>query len=224
MKAPENPVNDNQIRIAVVGEQRLIEESLAMGSAIFVVQDMLTPLFISEEHVWLDASDGLYKLKNDDKALVPDGLIPEVKLNDQKQLSTVLGRVLSMPAMLKNGVEITVIHVNINRSKADNKQGFVDETNIAALKAKYPNLHFHIIPQDTYDHYKTKVCAATYCDEQSGEKVFTGIDASQINSTKSQHEWGVKADEKVEDKVTSLNHLLSDFHLQPITEFAALKF
>lgn len=222
MKAPEQfPVNDTQLRIAIVGEQRLIEESLTMGSAIFVVQDMLTPLFISDEHVWLDAADGLYKLKNDDKALIPDGLIPEEKLKDPKQLSTVLGRVLSVPAMLKSGVKITVIHVNTHRPKADKKPGLVDATNIAKLKEKYRNLHFQIIPQATYDHYKTKVCAATYCDEQSGEKVFTGIDASQINSTISQHDWGVKkGDEKVEDKVSSLNHLLNEFSLEPIIESA----
>ena len=225
MKAPEPiPVNDTQLRIVVVGEQRLIEESLTMGSAIFVVQDMLTPLFISEEHVSLDPADGLYKLKNDDKALIPDGLIPEAKLNDPKQLSTVLGRVLSMPAMLKSGVEVTVVHVNLDRPKADNKLGFVDATNIAKLKEKYRNFHFQIIPQATYDHYKTKVCAATYCDEQSGEKVFTGIDASQINSTKSHHDWGVKPDEEVEDKVSSLNQLLNEFSLEPITKSKALKY
>lgn len=223
MKDPA-PFTDTQLRIAVVGEQRSIEESLIKGSAIFVVQDMLTPLFISDEHVWLDAADGLYKLKNDDKGFIPNGLIPEEKLNDPKQLSTVLGRVLSMCAMLKNGVEITVIHVNMDRPKADKKGGFVDATNISSLKKAHSNLHFQIVPQATYDDYKTKVCAATYCDEQSGEKVFTGIDASQINSTKSQHDWGKKVNEQVENKISSLNDLLNDVGLQPIFESTSYKF
>ena len=127
-----------------------------------------------------------------------------------------LGRVLSVRAMLDRGVNITVLHVDANRSKVDGKEGYVDATEIATLKAQYKNLHLQVISPALYDQYKTQVCAATYCDEQSGEKLFTGIDASQINSATSHHDWGVKADQKVVEKIRKLDELLQDCHLEPI--------
>lgn len=216
MQEPK-PVIDDKPRIPVVEAQRLIEVSLTTGSAIFVVKDMLTPLFISHEHVYLDEKDNLFKMKNDEKTFIPAGLIPEEKLNDPKQLSTVLGRVLSMRAMLESGVEITVIHMNRDRPKVGNNNEFVDSTNIVKLKEQYKNLHFCIIPQETYDDYQTKVCTATYCDEQSGVKVFKGIEANKIHSITNQHEWGVKDDNQVAGKISSLNELLEDCGMTPIT-------
>lgn len=158
-------------------------------------------MFVNPIYVVLE--DGLYKLNVDAKEAIPDGLMPEAKLQDPQQLSTVLGRVLSVRAMLDRGVDVTILHV--------------DPTEITSLKIKYKNLHLQAIGKQLYDQYKNLVCAATYRDEQSDEVTYTGIDASQINATAAHHDWGVKADQAVIDKIRYLDYQLIDCHLEPIT-------
>ena len=118
--------------------------------------------------------------------------------------------------MLDRGVEVTILHVSTERPKADKKPGSVDSTEVEKLKQKYTNLHLKPIPQELYARYQTQVCAATYCDEESGEKRFTGIDASQINTTAAHHNWGVNAEPGVLDKISHLDELLIFCYLEPI--------
>lgn len=125
--------DDAKLRVGVVSEQREVEEKLAAGKAIFAVPSLLTPMFISPKYVTYDEKDSLYKLNTTDKSVLPAGLIPESKLQDPAQLSTVLGRVLSVHGMLARGIEITILHTQKERQKADNKPGHVDAAEIHLL-------------------------------------------------------------------------------------------
>ncbi len=209
--------DDAKLRVGVVSEQREVEEKLAAGKAIFAVPSLLTPMFISPKHVIYDEKDSLYKLNTTDKSVIPDGLIPESKLQDPAQLSTVLGRVLSVRNMLARGIEITILHAQKERPKADNKPGHVDAAEIHLLTQQYKNLHLKLIDEKLYEEFKTRVCAATYWYDDKGVDAYVGIDASQINSATANHDWGVKRDHAMIDKLEALNELLIQCHLEPMS-------
>lgn len=216
-KLPEKAKISVEARVSVVTEQREFEEKLAAGKAVFAVPSLLTPMFISPKHVIYDEKDSLYKLNTNDKSVIPDGLIPESKIQDPAQLSTVLGRVLSVRNMLERGIEITILYVQKERPKADNKVGHVDPAEIHVLTQQFKNLHLKPIEAKLYDEFKTKVCAATYWYDDKGVDTYFGVDASQINSTTPHHEWGVKKDQAMIDKMEALNDLLIQCDLEPMS-------
>jgi hypothetical protein len=207
LASPSRIIDESKLRVVVVSKQKELEDKLESGVAVFVVPTLLTPMHIDPQYVYLDEKDNLYKLTTANNSPIPDGLISEEKLRDPKQLSTVLGRVLSVHEMLKRGIEITIICAHSERAKADNKEGFVDRKQIDTLQERYAkNLHIKFIDKHLFEQYSQQVCAATYYDEKNA--TFSGIDASQINVTEKHHEWGAHDDQKMKEKVMALQKLL----------------
>lgn len=206
--------DETKNRIEVVGKQYEVEKLVAKstkGAAVFVVPSILTPLFISPEAVIFDE---LFKLKPGYEKAIPEGLIPEEKLKDPAQLSTVLARVLAVVEMLNSGINIIVLHVDAERKKADKKMGFVDKKQVLELMNKYPKkLSFTTISDADYQRYKDKVCAATYCYNDGTGSHTVGIDATQINSATTSQNWGIRTAQEAKDKLAQLDLLLSEYHL-----------
>lgn len=215
--------DDAKLRVEVVSEQRNVEEKLTSGKAIFAVPSLLTPMYINPKHVIYDEKDSLYKLVENDLTLIPVGLIPEAKMRDPAQLSTVLGRVISVRKMLERAIEMTILYTQKDRPKADNKEGFVDSTEINLLVQQFKNCHLVPIDAKLYDEYKTKVCAATYFYDDNGVDTYVGIDANQINSTTANHDWGVKRDQAMVEKFEALNELLVECNLEPMSNRSAAR-
>ncbi len=209
--------DEAQLRVAVVSEQREIEEKLKSGKAVFVVPSLLTPMFINSKYVRYDESDSLFKLNTDDMSVIPDGLIPEAKMKDPAQLSTVLGRVLSVRGMLDRGIEVTILYHQVDRPKASNSAEHVDSHEIETMKKQYQNLHLKVIEQKRYEDFKTRVCAATFWHDEDGVDNYIGIDASQVNTQTAHHDWGVKRDLGMIDKIEALNELLALCDYKPIS-------
>lgn len=216
----EQPTRTETVnRIEVVGEQHKIEKQVASakkGAAVFVVPSLLTPLFISPDAVLFD---GIHKLKEGSEQAIPDGLIPEEKMKDPKQLDTVLARVLTVMAMLKAGVNVVVLHVDEERKKADKKMGFVNKKRILELTEQFAkNLLLVPIADADYQNYKDKVCAATYYFD--ADKTYSiGIDATQINSAVTSQNWGVRTEAVAIAKIDNLNELLKRNNLASLQEF-----
>jgi hypothetical protein len=93
-------------RTDVVNRQYSIEIKMAKhaekGAAVFFVPSLLTPMFVNRKHVEKNAASQLFQLKQGPEAdkTIPDGLIPQNKLDDPQQLSTVLQRVISINELL----------------------------------------------------------------------------------------------------------------------------
>lgn len=135
------PADDRVLRISTVNDQAKIEEDIIASSelatAVFCVPTPLTPLYIAKEEIFLDKTDGLYKIRNAE--LIPNGLIPEDKLNDPKQLSTVLRRVLTIHGMLEKGMKVVVLCKALDRPSLTDKQKMVVDSALKMAQAQYPD-------------------------------------------------------------------------------------
>lgn len=217
-----NPESEN--RIKVVGEQCEIEHAVAnskIGKAVFFVPTLLTPMYIPLEAVEIDREAQLYRLKPDYP--IPDGLIPQEKLENPEQLNTVLERVLSVNGMLEKGSDIIILYVNRERKKVDGKEGFVDDSNIKALEKEYSNsLKLVAISETQYETYKESgVCAATYYydsrqDTEQSIPLIKGVNATQIREPNTPNPWNILEGEAVKPSVDSLNKLLDELGLPPL--------
>lgn len=171
----------------IVGTQREIELDVArsradgkMGAAIFFVPTPLTPLFINPDDVFQD-SDGLFKLKQGKR--MPEGLIPPEKAEEAAQLSTVLGRVLSMRDMLEAGLPITVFLVNSGRPRVDNKAENVVPAQGSLIERYKERWKIVEMTKEEYDQNKDSIAAASYLWwNQKGNMREAVFFASQINA------------------------------------------
>lgn len=203
-----NVKDEPKDRIRVVGEQYKLEIAVVQskkGAAVFLVPACVTPLYIPRKN-----------LEN-----IPDGLIPENKLHDPEQLQTVTERVESINAILEAGMPITVLCVDRDRKKADQKPGTVDNANVTALEKKYANLKIVTISQEQYDQFKGVVCAASYC--YGDEHTLIGINAVQINTPNTPNPWDVLKDEAVKPAIAKLDELLHALGLPPLEDMAEEK-
>lgn len=179
-------IDESEARKDIVGTQREIEIDVALsradgklGAAIFFVPTMLTPLYINPDDVFQD-SDGLFKLKEGKR--LPEGLIPPEKAADPAQLSTVLGRVLSMRDMLEEGLPITVFLVNRGRPRVDNKAENVVWAEGSLIERYKERLKIVDITKEEYEQNKDSIAAASYLWwDQKGKMREAVFFASQIN-------------------------------------------
>jgi len=196
--------------------QRKVEFAVAKAkkaAAVFFVPTMLTPLYLNPDDVFLDNKDGLYKLKNfnpDDIVCVGEDankkktyqlapgvastsmaaflgeLMPLEKAKDPAQLSTVLGRVISMHEMLEAGVPVAILTTNMGRPKLNNPDALV-EVLPGSVLARHDNRITRVVISDgLYKLLKDKIAAATYklLNENGAERT-VNIFASQINAANS---------------------------------------
>lgn len=135
------PADDRVLRISTVNDQAKIEEDIIASSelatAVFCVPTPLTPLYIEKKDIFLDEADGLYKIRKAE--LIPNGLIPEDKLKDPKQLSTVLRRVLTIHGMLEKGMKVVVLCTALDRPSLINTQNMVVDSALEMAQAQYPD-------------------------------------------------------------------------------------
>ncbi len=180
--------NEPKVRTENVNRQREIEVEViasGKGDALFFVPTPLTPFYIDPNAVTQNA-EGLYVLK--EGYFIPDGLIPTEKQNNPAQLSTVLGRVLTVVDMLKKGIDVTVFCTTSDRPKADGKSGHVEPAHFKALQKQFSNLHIVTIPSEKYASLKDTLPAATYFFKDQIVSVYS----QQIRETfDPNRKWGV---------------------------------
>lgn len=188
--------DDSHKRIATVSKQFELEMSLVEKAkrksdhgikALFFVPAALTPLFIDPETITVD-KDGYHVFKDGHRE--PDGLVPE-KNRGRELLSTVLSRSTSLEHMLQNGIEVTVMRHAVNRPKADNLPGFVENTELKRISAKYPTLlRFVQTSKEDYEANK-ELPAAVYTNGTDFEAVYSSQMPSPEPSRKA---WGINGD------------------------------
>jgi hypothetical protein len=156
-------------RVLIVGQQKEYEENLVKMSAdacgnlamMFVVPDMVTPAFVNPDDV--EKSGDLWVLK--EGRSIPAGLVNDTVSTDPEQLSTVLGRAITLRDMLELGARIIIYSVNESRP-AKGKDGNVDNTNVKALFEKYAKqICWQQISREQYVSFAgggDRVPAATY--------------------------------------------------------------
>jgi hypothetical protein len=189
---PGSQAQESPQRQSIVLGQRDIEASLVEKmnstnetdiSSFFFVPTPLTPLYINPDDIEMDAQ-GMYRLKQG--KYLPEGLIPDNKMNS---IHTVLARVLTVHAMLKAGIPVTIFCPSEQRAKADGLPGFVDDSQLNRAKRKYPRLlDIRIISQWTYEHNADVMPAACYFNG----KQFKAVYATQTNDQRSSNlSWGI---------------------------------
>lgn len=200
-----------ELRETVVVRQREIEEALAhdtKGRAVFFVNFPLTPMFISPDAVEKDPESGLFKIKAEYKNAIPAGLIPVDKLNDTTQLSTVLGRVLSLWELKQNPVIIFYVE---DRN--------VDPTQLVAFQKQHPNFVLQqIVKAEDYTPFIGKISEATYVYlDAEKQQIRQCIFATQIINPNRPSAWQILEGQETQISITYLNDLLVKYGKEPIT-------
>ncbi len=212
---------DNR-RIDVVDQQGQIEQNISAfgdaAAAIFVVPDLLTPLFINPRHV--TQRNGLYCLT--ETGTIPQRLIPQAKLDDPAQLSTVLARTLTIERMLASGVRVIVFHIHAHRKQVGG-QGDVDESEFQKLRQRYPTLVLLPISQIDYKALQPKVCTATYCHYDATGLHVMGVNATQIHAAPALCHWGVKTLADESEACQTLNAFLASRNLPCLHDLVTKK-
>lgn len=196
------------LREKVVSNQREIEEALAYdkeGRAVFFVKFPLTPMYISHKAVEFNKKDQVYELKKDYKQAIPEDLIPKDKLKEPKQLSTVLGRVLSLWNLKENSVIIFYFK----------DRGDVDDHEFNIFKEEHPNFKLIRITEAEYDEFKSfkpkgeNVAEATYAyTDQKKQAIRQCIFATQIINPNLPSNWQVLEGHETQASIEHLNELL----------------
>lgn len=208
--------DEAQSRKKIVGEQREIEEQLAAdknGRAIFFVKFPLTPLYISPDAVQFNEQSKLYELKPNHPDAIPAGLIPEEKLKDPEQLSTVLGRVLTLKKLEENPVIIFYVKHREN----------VDRTQFEVFCKKRPNFILQQIDEaKDYTPFIGKISEATYAYRDKSEaSIRQCIFATQIIDPNRPSAWQRFEGKKTQEPIADLNKLLLAYDKNPIDEMSA---
>lgn len=211
----ETPVGgEPELREKIVGRQREIEEQLARdakGRAVFFVNFPLTPMYINPKAVEKDPKSNLYKLKKGYEHAIPKGLIPDDKLKDPVQLSTVLGRVLSLWELKLNPVVIFYV-----------KDRIVDSTQFSFFKENH--LNFDLQPIDEEIDYKPfigKISEATYAYAKDNQPIEQCTFSTQIIDPNRPSTWQILEGQETLVPITYLNDLLVKYGKEPITQLEA---
>lgn len=204
------PLDEPALRKKVVGEQREIEEEFAHdgnGSAVFFVEFPLTPMYINPDVIEKDPKSELYVLKPDCKDPIPKGLIPDDKLQNPEQLSTVLGRVLSLWKLKKQNVIIFYLK--------DREE--VDTTQFERFKKEHPNFDLQQIEEVEYKGFFEKIAAATYAyHDKSRHLLERCVFATQAIKPDKPSRWEVLKDLNAQEPIIELNKLLVKYKKDPI--------
>jgi hypothetical protein len=198
-------------RKRVVGKQHEIEEQLARdknGRAVFFVNFPLTPMYISPDAVEQDPESDLFIIRPGFEHAIPEGLIPDAKVKNTEQLSTVLGRVLSLSKLEKNPVIIFYVEDRKN----------VDDHQFKTFISQHDNFKLINITKDEYDEYKAKkISEATYAyHDENDQPIRSCIFATQIINPNLPSDWQILEGQDTQATITHLNELLKRHHQEPI--------
>ncbi|MCH9643339.1 MAG: hypothetical protein K0U29_03865 [Gammaproteobacteria bacterium] len=177
------------LREETVGAQQRFEAGLAAKgklvcsktAAVFLVRNMLTPLFVNPDEVHQNDS-GLWVVNEGCK--LPMGLVTDEILSDPAKLSTVLGRAVTLRQVLDQGAHILILMVDGDRPTVD-KSANVDDRNLEQCLEKYKQqIIVRQITQGEYEEYSDVrgVAAATYHYSVGGQRATCTIRAKQENA------------------------------------------
>ncbi len=209
--------DEPQSRKKIVGKQHEFELHLVLdtnGRAVFFVPSPLTPLYINPEAVQFNEQSSLYELKPDHKDAIPEGLIPEEKLKDPTQLSTVLGRVLSLWELRENSVIIFYFKDRIY----DEGRKKVDDSQLKTFLNKRKNYKLIEIAEDVYNEFKLKnLSEATYAYSDKNRALIRAcIYAVQINTPNLPSNWKIVEGRDTQPIIKNVNELLIKYEEKPI--------
>ncbi len=216
----QSRIDPAELRINIVGQQRKIEEEFVndpKGRAFFLVKNLLTPLYIDPNAVEYDPESNLFIIKPGFEQAIPKHLISKEVLEDPRQLSTVLGRVLSLNKLQKNSVLVFYIKERIN----------VDTKAYERFKMNHANFKFIEISEEIYQSFKEiliqekkeEVAEATYVYHQaeSNNKLFEQcIFATQANNPAARSRWEILKGTDTTPAIKALNQLLEKHKLDLI--------
>lgn len=196
-------------RIEIVNKQHAIEmklESDRTANVVFFLELLPTPMSISPDAVYFNSEKQLYEIKEDPKYknAIPKGLIPEQKLNDPKQLSTVLARSLSLWNLTG---KVWVFYTK--------DRGIEDHAQIEAFKQAHTEFILKIISTETYKSFKDKETpAATYVSEENAEWVWQCIQATQIIKPNEPNPWRISLNDPKD--AGNINELMKMSGYEPL--------
>lgn len=215
-------VDPATLRIEIVGRQLEIEQEFVKdprGRAFFFVKNPLTPLYIAPNSVKYDSEAGLFVIKPGFEDTIPKNLISKEVLEDPKQLSTVLGRVLSLDGLKES--TILVFYIN------DRKD--VVATAYENFKINHKNFSFIKISEEKYQFYKKiieggnqeEIPEATYVyhSSQVADQLFEQcVFATQANNPAGRSCWQILKGVDTAPAIIELNKLLKqhDIDLIPV--------
>ena len=212
-------------RVALVEAQRLTEKELAQqskenvpGAVAFFVPDLLTPLFPRVDIIYQDPTDNLFKFSGGDGLSV--GLMSAEKAGNAEQLSSVLGRCLSMQEVLEEGVPVIIFAVNPIRKqvKPGDPLAPVDAMPGSLLERYKERLTIVPITPEEYEENKLKIPAASYVLQNGMACYFISQinHPHEISSDKFDRFYGDEAKEFVKN----LDNKLAEHGLKPLAEIA----
>lgn len=214
-----NPLDDAaKLRIKIVGEQYKIEKRLIKdptGRALYFVKNPLTPLYIDPKAVKYDPDIELFVIKPKFKHAIPKNLISEKVLNDEKQLSTVLARVLLLHQFIENRVIVFFVEERKN----------VDTTMYEEFKRHHPNFEFIQISEDEYqskkmlEEGKEAIAEATFVYHESeleNKLIEQCIFATQANNPFSHNRLEILEGQNAARSIIRLNEFLTKQKINPI--------
>ncbi|MGC1853960.1 MAG: hypothetical protein WA659_01080 [Candidatus Aquirickettsiella sp.] len=211
--------DEPESRVKIVGEQHEFEVKLALdtnGRAVFFVPSPLTPLYINPEAVQFNEQSNLYELKPDHRDAIPEGLIPEKKLKNPTQLSTVLARVLSLWELKQNPVIIFYVQ---DRTYDEGRKK-VDDSHLKAYlnKDEHPYCKLVKITKAEYDAFKAKnLSEAIYSfHDKDGALIQVCIYATQINKPELTSNWLILTGQDAQPIIKNANELLVNHGEEPI--------